>query len=1115
MTTKLPAVVLHSLEVMLLASLSSPSRAQEEYRPKVQESSDEARFAIAGFQKMEGFEVELFAAEPLLANPVIFTFDDLGRAYVCETFRHKEGVTDTRDHMAWLLDDLSCRTVQDRVEMIKRLEAGSLELYTRQHERLRLLEDRDGDGAAETATVFADGFHEIPDGIAAGVLAHDGNVYYACIPDLWLLRDEDGDGRSDVRRSLHTGYGVHINLLGHDLHGLCLGPDGRLYFSIGDRGFHLEHEGRVLSCPDTGAVLRCELDGSHLEVFATGLRNPQELLFDEYGNLFTGDNNSDGGDKARLVHVVEGGDCGWRVGYQWLEGNPSRGPWNEEKLWHPPFPEQAAYVIPPIANLGNGPSGFAYHPGTALNGKLQRHFFLCDFRGEESLSGVHCFTLSPRGAGFELGPVTSFLWKCLVTDVEFAPDGNVYVSDWVHGWDKLGKGRLYRIRPAEGPTAACKQVEQILARGLKHSSAEECLSLLEHLDQRIRWRAQYELSRRGPEMLEMLWKVASTRDKCELARLHALRAINHIERRERQTGRALNSPSSRFEALAGDASAAIRAEVLRVAADLGIQELAGAVQSRLEDPEPRVRFFAAIAFARLRHPPAIVALAALLERNDDQDVYLRHAAVMGLLGQKDPGGLTPLIEHSSPAVRMGALLALRRMEHPSLARFLKDPQARLVLEAARAIHDLGIGAVLPYLGAMLDDTTSTDPPLLRRMLNACYRIGGPENAQRLARYALRDDAPTVMRAFAFRLLARWGSPGKLDPVLNSFRPLADRPLEDAQRALVDSASFALVTSTGEVLEGCVHAVRGLKLRASGNALASVVRDPSAPSPAREAALRSLADFEHPELRSLLTQALGDSQEGMRAAARELLPVVAPELAVRAVRTALHSGAIADQQSALLVIAKNPELPCGELLEEWLSECSQGRRPLATALESLQAADARADNVEIKRLASTVRRRLAERDPQLGTHFVSLEGGDAERGRKIFLERSEVQCLRCHKLGDQGAGEAGPDLKGVAVRLTRVELLESIVLPNRRIAEGFHNEIFALKDGVLLDGKVVSESSDHLRILRMEGDQVIETTIATANIEKRKIGLSSMPESLAQKLSPRDLRDLVEFLSILK
>jgi len=115
------------------------------------------------------------------------------------------------------------------------------------------------------------------------------------------------------------------------MHGLVLGPDGRIYFSIGDRGYNvLTSEGRQLVRPDTGAVFRCERDGSQLEVFAYGLRNPQELAFDDFGNLFTGDNNSDSGDKARWVNVVEGGDTGWQMYYQylpdqrWTDGVPSQ-----------------------------------------------------------------------------------------------------------------------------------------------------------------------------------------------------------------------------------------------------------------------------------------------------------------------------------------------------------------------------------------------------------------------------------------------------------------------------------------------------------------------------------------------------------------------------------------------------------------------------------------------------------------------------------------------------------------------------------------------------------------------------------------------------------------------
>ena len=121
----------------------------------------------------------------------------------------------------------------------------------------------------------------VTSGVAAGVLEHQGDVYFTCIPNLWLLRDTNQDVVADSRKSLADGFGVHISYGGHDLHGLKIGPDGKLYFSIADRGLSLVSGDRKIENPNSGAVLRCNLDGSDLELYATGMRNPQELAFDQ------------------------------------------------------------------------------------------------------------------------------------------------------------------------------------------------------------------------------------------------------------------------------------------------------------------------------------------------------------------------------------------------------------------------------------------------------------------------------------------------------------------------------------------------------------------------------------------------------------------------------------------------------------------------------------------------------------------------------------------------------------------------------------------------------------------------------------------------------------------
>ncbi|MHC5544192.1 PQQ-dependent sugar dehydrogenase, partial [Singulisphaera rosea] len=318
----------------------------------------------------------------------------------------------------------------------------------------------------------------------------------------------------DDRKALLHGFGVSAGFLGHDLHGLVWGPDGKLYFSIGDRGFHVETlEGTTLHGPRTGAVFRCNPDGSAMEVVAKGLRNPQELAFDAYGNLFAADNNCDKGDHSRLVYIVEGGDSGWNMSNQTIPEPYLTGPWHAERMWHLPHEGQPAWIIPPVGKLGAGPSGFIAYPGIGLPDRYRDHFFYCNFA---SADGVESLAVKPKGAGFEIIEHEDFLKPTLATDVDFGYDGKMYVSEFGRlEWDGSNKaGRIYTVfDPSQRNTPAIRQVESLFKAGFAKRPEAELTTLLHHPDMRVRLRAQYALADRGEAAIAWFGKALDSPDE--------------------------------------------------------------------------------------------------------------------------------------------------------------------------------------------------------------------------------------------------------------------------------------------------------------------------------------------------------------------------------------------------------------------------------------------------------------------------------------------------------------------------------------------------------------------------------------------------------------------------
>jgi putative heme-binding domain-containing protein len=142
---------------------------------------------------------------------------------------------------------------------------------------------------------------------------------------------------------------------------------------------------------------------------------------------------------------------------------------------------------------------------------------------------------------------------------------------------------------------------------------------------------------------------------------------------------------------------------------------------------------------------------------------------------------------------------------------------------------------------------------------------------------------------------------------------------------------------------------------------------------------------------------------------------------------------------------------------------------------------------------------------------ALSGGNANAGRKIFFEKPEASCGKCHKVAGQGS-DTGPALDGIGARQTREYILESMISPNCRTLPGYESVIILLKSGTGCSGFLKSEDETNLVIHTPEDGLM---TVKKSDIQIRQKGLSPMPEGLGQILSKQDLSDLVEYIASLK
>jgi quinoprotein glucose dehydrogenase len=462
---------------------------------------------------------------------------------------------------------------------------------------------------------------------------------------------------------------------------------------------------------------------------------------------------------------------------------------------------------------------------------------------------------------------------------------------------------------------------------------------------------------------------------------------------------------------------------------------------------------------------------------------------------------------------MGVLLAWRRLADSQVARFLNDADPRVVLEAARAIHDVPIAGAMPALAA-LPIASSAPLPLVRRVQSAALRLGRPEHAVALAEAAGRSDLPGVVQVQALELLGQWARPSGRDPVLGLWRPIPARSAEPAVAALRPRLTGLLSASSEAVRSAAALAAAALGIQEAAAPLAGMATDRDQTDRTRAAALKALDQLGDPRRVDAARRAAALPGSRTRIQAIQVLAKADPDAAIPIAQDRLERGSTAERQATIAVLAGMRSDPARRALLHWLDRLIAGTVPPEIQLDLVEAAAAHTEP-ELRRKLQQYEASKPKDDP-LATYREVLAGGNAQRGRSLFTDKTEIACLRCHKartrMGEIPGGEVGPELSGIGARQNRTYLLESIVSPDKQIAQGFESVVLATSDGKVVTGVLRGEDDKEVRLVTAEGHPL---SVPKDTIEDRKRGPSAMPADLVQKLSRTELRDLIEFLASLR
>lgn len=995
------------------------------------------RATVASLQTPAHLEASLFVAEPYLTNPTSVAVDTYGRVWVTEAsvYRYARGGGGT-----------------DETESeIPRID------------RIKVFEDSNGDGRADTLSIFYEGL------LAPLSLAVAGDrIFVAESPYLYVLEDRDHDLKADgPPRILLSGFGGFND--DQSLHGLALGPDHRLYMTQGDSGFDVHGPDGVHVRHDAGALLRCELDGTRLEVLAWDLKNPVEVAVNSFGEAWFSGNDDDGKRMCRLDEALDGGYYGWR-GFEVYGRRLAALGTGAAAHWHADTPG----VVPPVLITGFGaPSGQLFIEHDLWGSQYRNVLLQCD-PGPRELKAFH---LQHRGAGHQVR-TEQFLTNEIDTyfrpvDAALAPDGSLLVCDWYdqgvggHAYNDPNRGRIYRIQPRAGLPARREKP------GPYRNDVDALMALRSpNLD--TQYQARERLLASGQTAVGGLSLVLKDDDATLVAR--ALWVLDRLGTRGRHL--VFDQLANRNDELRALAVKILRGHLPESAADL---------LPLIHDHSPRVQRELLLALRQLDSPAADRALLHLVQNWNGSDRTFFEAAaiaVRGLSGQRsdrfpeahagyemlrlaDSRRAEWLFDHLVEP--KGVIFDSRLVEWTRLLR-PQDADGYLLIRLEREELEPGArSSILAGLGQTADESagrrvtallaSEQTPDYLKRLvIGALQRhLGGGWSG-------LRDD--DALKAALRETLANPELRG------DALALIANRRLASLEPFVLSLAAQRTVLPAERSMAVAVAAQLGRP--GTGQRLAALIDDDDLPPEVETAVFQSLvALVDGPALTALL-KSPGISQPVKEGLVRDLG------------KTTL--GAL-------------------WLLQQVRSNGLEAPLRNRAVADGITHPDASVRTLFLDLVP------LTERPRFLGTTVDRSEvlalSGNSQRGREVY---ATGRCSTCHVIDGRG-GAIGPALGVIGRKYGREALLQSILEPSQSISPDYATSLIETKEGRILVGIAAAGDSSRPVLLRtatgdslaIPQEQIISRTRQTVSL---------MPEQLAGSMTAQDLADLVAYMTTL-